>query len=126
MERIDLFEKQEILPENVQEILQELSDKYESGDDYPDYSDLDENLEKLEKVGFRYEYYLDAEPFNLCAISFFEKLKKMYRDNLLANPYGEAASADAESKAEASLCQGFYTLITGEVKQITLNDLLGK
>lgn len=123
MERIDLFEHIDLLPEDAKAVIDKQIE--ESVDDFS-YDFLSDNLEELKAVGFRFDYYLDAVPFNLCAISFFEKLKKMYRDNLLANPYGEAASADAESKAEASLCQGFYTLITGEVKQITLNDLLGK
>lgn len=56
----DLFTTPELLPEQVQEILNSFAEK--DGDGYKNCAAL---VEDLEKVGYTCEYYLDAVPFNL-------------------------------------------------------------
>lgn len=56
---IDLFEHYELLPLEVQEILQ----KYSSLDQ--DYENLNLCLKELEPYGYEFEYYLNAEPYDL-------------------------------------------------------------
>ncbi len=62
METIDLFEHPELLPDNVQEVLL----KYGSMDNT--YEQCERLLKELKPLGYTFEYYLDAQPFNLTKI----------------------------------------------------------
>jgi len=55
----DLFENPELLPIEVQEILQ----KYSSSEN--DYESCDKLLNELKEYGYEFEFYLDAEPYDL-------------------------------------------------------------
>lgn len=57
LEGIDLFEHQELLPMEVQTILNEFVN--------PTYEKCNQLLEKLKSFGYTFEYYLDATPYNL-------------------------------------------------------------
>ncbi len=62
MKKIDLFEHPELIPEPVQSILKKYEDEYLNGATY----ELNERLlNELKPVGYSFEYYLDAEPYNL-------------------------------------------------------------
>lgn len=54
----DLFEVPETLPKEVQDILE----KYCQADTYEDLNNM---LAELKPLGYTFEYYLDAIPFNL-------------------------------------------------------------
>ncbi len=58
----DLFEVVDTLPIEVQEIVNSIAID-------PSYLDLEEALQKLEKYGYTFDYYLDAVPFDLQLIS---------------------------------------------------------
>jgi hypothetical protein len=53
----DLFETPELIPRDVLDILERFEDNT--------YYECERILNKLEKIGYTYEYGLDAEPFNL-------------------------------------------------------------
>lgn len=55
---MDLFEHYEELPQEVQDVLM-------TNDGDFDYEDCKEFVEKLNKLGYTCDYYLDAECFNL-------------------------------------------------------------
>jgi hypothetical protein len=56
----DLFETPELIPSEVQEILETFDE------DKPNtYLELDRLVNELEKVGYTFDYYLDAEPYGL-------------------------------------------------------------
>jgi len=56
----DLFETPELIPSEVQEILDT------SDEDKPNtYLELDRLLNELENIGYTFDYYLDAEPYGL-------------------------------------------------------------
>jgi hypothetical protein len=57
----DLFESIESLPERVQEILRDFSGEQT-------YEDCEKLLSLCEAEGYTFEYYLDANPFNLTKI----------------------------------------------------------
>lgn len=59
---VDLFSHYEELPEAAKEILK----KFEDFD--LTYTGCESLLKELEKVGYTFEYYLDAVPFNLTKI----------------------------------------------------------
>lgn len=53
----DLFETPELIPKDVLDILATFQDNT--------YEECERVLNKLEQIGYTYEYGLDAEPFNL-------------------------------------------------------------
>lgn len=55
---IDLFEKFEELPEELQNILT----KYE---DINTYNECNDMLKECEVIGYTFDYYFNAEPYNL-------------------------------------------------------------
>jgi hypothetical protein len=55
----DLFETPELIPHEVQAVLDTFSDEASS------YWELERILNQVEKLGYTFEYGLDAEPFNL-------------------------------------------------------------
>ncbi len=59
MENIDLFEYPGRLPVKVLEII----DKYSELDNT--YENCEKLLQELKPYGYIFDYYLDAEPFNL-------------------------------------------------------------
>jgi len=60
-EGVDLFEDYENIPENVQEILDEHMEELDGGD----YRDLEKVKEKLEAIGYTYEYDLNGIAYDL-------------------------------------------------------------
>lgn len=60
--KVDLFQNPELIPSEVNEIL----DKYwEEFGDSRDYEDTKRMLEEVEAVGYTFDYYLDNEPYGL-------------------------------------------------------------
>ena len=57
-EEIDLFETPEQLPANVQQILEKYGE-------FESYHQCEAMLKEMEAIGYTFEYYLDAMPFNL-------------------------------------------------------------
>jgi hypothetical protein len=55
----DLFETPELIPNEVQAILETFNE------DADDYQELDRLLAELEPLGYTFDYYLDAEPYGL-------------------------------------------------------------
>lgn len=58
----DLFEVVDTLPDEVQKIVNSIAID-------PSYADLKVALEKIEKLGYTFDYYLDAVAFDLRLIS---------------------------------------------------------
>ena len=56
----DLFETPELIPSDVQEILESFDEESENT-----YLELDRVIDKLEDIGYTFDYYLDAEPYGL-------------------------------------------------------------
>ncbi len=54
---MDLFEKYETLPQKVQDVLLTFEDET--------YDECKRLLDELKPLGYTFEYYLDACPFNL-------------------------------------------------------------
>ena len=60
----DLFETPELIPSDVQEILESFDE------DTPNtYQELNRLVDELAKVGYTFDYYLDAEPYGLRPIN---------------------------------------------------------
>ncbi len=53
----DLFETPDLIPKDVLDIIAQFEDNT--------YEECERILNKLEQIGYTYEYGLDAEPFNL-------------------------------------------------------------
>jgi len=63
----DLFETPELIPADVQEVL----NKYETGDEL-DYQDYDNLIKDLELIGYTCDYGLDAEVYDLRKLDRFK------------------------------------------------------
>jgi hypothetical protein len=61
----DLFETPELWPDDLSIILH----KYSAMDDIDDYRVLDDMLKECKAIGYAFEYYLDATPYNLKKIN---------------------------------------------------------
>lgn len=57
----DLFETPELIPSEVQEILE----KFNEDECSNDYRDLERLLKLIESLGYTFDYGLDAEPYGL-------------------------------------------------------------
>lgn len=55
----DLFETPELIPDNVQVVLETFNEDADS------YHELDRILSEIEPMGYTFDYYLDAEPYGL-------------------------------------------------------------
>jgi hypothetical protein len=55
----DLFETPELIPENVQEVLESFDEEADP------YHELDRVLKEIEPMGYTFNYYLDADPYGL-------------------------------------------------------------
>ncbi len=55
----DLFETPELIPSEVQAVLDTFNE------DSNIYWELDKILNQVEKLGYTFDYYLDAEPYGL-------------------------------------------------------------
>jgi hypothetical protein len=53
----DLFERPELIPDEVQAVLSTFDEDNDS------YAELDRLLDELEPLGYIFSYYLDAEPY---------------------------------------------------------------
>jgi hypothetical protein len=60
-QEIDLFESYETLPAEVKEVLFSFEDET--------YEECERLLSKLEPLGYTFDYYLDASPYNLRKIT---------------------------------------------------------
>ena len=56
----DLFETPELIPNEVQAILETFDENYDNT-----YLELDRILGEIEPLGYTFDYYLDAEPYGL-------------------------------------------------------------
>ena len=56
----DLFETPELIPSEVQEILETFDE-----DTSNTYLELDRLVNELEDIGYTFDYYLDADPYGL-------------------------------------------------------------
>jgi hypothetical protein len=56
----DLFLYPELIPQEVKKILDSFDEDCEDT-----YSELARLVDDLEKIGYTFDYYLDAEPYNL-------------------------------------------------------------
>jgi hypothetical protein len=74
METIDLFETPELLPDNIKAILDTFDVETLS------YSDCQSMLAQMEKLGYTFEFGLDAVPFNL-RISENQPIESMQSEN---------------------------------------------
>ena len=68
---INLFEDYTNIPSNVQAILNEHQNDFENGD----YKGLNKALEKLEKIGYTFDYYLDGIAYDLRPIGTMGKVE---------------------------------------------------
>lgn len=59
----DLFETPELIPDNVQAVLETFNEDADS------YHELDRILSEIEPMGYTFDYYLDAEPYGLRPIN---------------------------------------------------------
>jgi hypothetical protein len=55
----DLFETPELIPEEVQAVLETFDENAD------DYAELDRILAEIEPLGYIFDYYLDADPYGL-------------------------------------------------------------
>jgi len=69
--RPDLFETPEILPQNIQDILIEYGE-------IETYDQCQKLLNELNLHGYTFNYYLDAQPYNLRPM-VSNKTKKLYK-----------------------------------------------
>ncbi len=58
-ETIDLFEHYDSLPDNVKEVIDKYSELNES------YENCKNMLKELQPLGYHFDWYLDAIPYNL-------------------------------------------------------------
>jgi hypothetical protein len=56
----DLFETPELIPSDVQAILESFDEESPNT-----YLELDRMINELEAIGYTFDYYLDAEPYGL-------------------------------------------------------------
>ena len=63
---IDLFEHWELIPNEVQEILE----RYNEDEQPNDYNTLARLQKELNAIGYNFNYGLDAEPFGLHKMKF--------------------------------------------------------
>ena len=55
----DLFETPELIPDNVQAVLETFDENADT------YHELARILNEIEPMGYTFDYYLDAEPYGL-------------------------------------------------------------
>jgi hypothetical protein len=55
----DLFETPELIPEEVQAVLETFDENAD------DYAELDRILAEIEPLGYTFDYYLNADPYGL-------------------------------------------------------------
>lgn len=60
----DLFETPELIPEEVQSVLETFDEE-----NLNTYYELDRILEEINALGYTFDYYLDAEPYGLRPIN---------------------------------------------------------
>jgi hypothetical protein len=60
----DLFETPELIPSEVQAVLETFNEDTENT-----YFELDRILREIEPLGYTFDYYLDAEPYGLRPIN---------------------------------------------------------
>lgn len=60
MEQVDLFTTPELIPANIKAILDTFNEDAPNG-----YKELERLVKAIEKHGYTFDYYLDAEPYNL-------------------------------------------------------------
>jgi hypothetical protein len=64
----DLFETPELIPVMVQNVISTFNEDADS------YRELSRIVSELEPLGYTFDFYLDAEPFNLRKIEGYEDI----------------------------------------------------
>lgn len=123
MEAINLFADYELLPEEPRKLLEQFE---EATNGEPDYNNLSDWLEKFNSIGYTFDWYLDACPYALTTIKFFDKLKNLYESGDLVIPLGEPEGNTAHDYTWTSIVQGYYTFKGGDKVNISLGNLLGE
>jgi hypothetical protein len=63
----NLFETPELIPDNVMLVLNSINDEIDT------YKELSRILSEVEKLGYTFEYGLDAEPYGLRKLTELDK-----------------------------------------------------
>lgn len=69
----DLFENIKTLPKEIKDLIEEYSEKANTGGGV-DYKDTKELQRKFEELGYTFEYGLDNEPHNLRKLDKLDEL----------------------------------------------------
>jgi hypothetical protein len=85
IKKVDLFEYPEMIPNNVQKVLDHYSESFEDGD----YSGLQEAEEELSYIGYTFEYGLDGQAYALRPINVKVKELEGYEDYKESNNESE-------------------------------------
>ena len=64
MKQYDLFKHYERQPKELRDVMMRFEQKYNVNDGFS-YAELEEMLKAVEKVGYTFDYYLDAVPYGL-------------------------------------------------------------
>lgn len=78
-EQKDYFEHLEEVPENVRRILDEYQKDFEENNETEEYQFCRRLLAAVQALGWTFEYYLDAEPFDLRPMTDAERAE--YKQN---------------------------------------------
>jgi len=73
----DLFETPELIPANVQQVLETFDE-----DSANTYHELDRILSEIEPMGYTFDYYLDAEPYGLRPVGIELNELEGYESNI--------------------------------------------
>ncbi|PWN59963.1 hypothetical protein [Chryseobacterium oncorhynchi] len=71
--KINLFEHYDLMPESLKIIADKYNEILEDSDNQ--YKDLEKFLLEINEIGYTFDYYLDAVPYDLRPISMSEQLK---------------------------------------------------
>jgi hypothetical protein len=116
---VDLFEHYDLHPPKLKAMIEEFQHEYIDG---ADYNDLDKVKKEFEKIGFTFDYGLDAEPFNLRRIGtrgseeYYKsggKIPKGYRKELETEDFIYYIEKDGEhvimiTKSDGSIASDNY------------------
>ena len=81
-EENDLFNRPDKWPEDLKEILDKWNKEF--GGDEPTYAQLNQMLKNVEMIGYTFDYYLTAEPYNLRPLLSLTQLIELEREMILA------------------------------------------
>lgn len=108
---LDLFDHHELIPADVRAVMDKYATEYEDGADYQ----LNERLlADLKPLGYTFDYYLDAEPYNLRKIDQVKNYQVFEAETWKVNPQ---LFNLAEAKEEIAHCSpfGIVNVTTGKI-----------